>query len=142
MRRCLRNGRVLLGRMCLQQSDHSVARMALGRIAFVSPRLQLSRPFSTALAPLAEEPVTQIEDDDQEPEESDIEEDKLEDQNLSPPEIVAQLDRFIIGQTDAKRAVALALRNRWRRKKLDPKMRDEVMPKNILMIGSNRRGED
>jgi len=141
MRRCLRNGRVLLGRMCLQQSDHSVARMALGRIAFVSPRLQLSRPFSTALAPLAEEPVTQIEDDDQEPEESDIEEDKLEDQNLSPPEIVAQLDRFIIGQTDAKRAVALALRNRWRRKKLDPKMRDEVMPKNILMIGPTGVGK-
>lgn len=144
MRRCLRNGKVLLGRMCLQQADHRISRMALGRIAFVSPRLQLSRPFSTALAQL-EEPTNntqqQEEDDDQEIEESDVEEDIAEESNMSPQEIVAQLDRFIIGQADAKRAVALALRNRWRRKKLDPKMRDEVMPKNILMIGPTGVGK-
>src|SRR5581483_6829963 len=51
------------------------------------------------------------------------------------------LDRFIIGQTDAKRAVAIALRNRWRRLKLDDKLRDEVLPKNILMIGPTGVGK-
>src|SRR5437016_8403264 len=54
--------------------------------------------------------------------------------SFSPREIVSELDRFIIGQTDAKRAVAIALRNRWRRLQLDEKMREEVLPKNILMI--------
>ena len=54
---------------------------------------------------------------------------------FSPREIVSELDRFIVGQHDAKRAVAIALRNRWRRLKLQPPMREEVMPKNILMIG-------
>ena len=55
--------------------------------------------------------------------------------NLTPREIVSELDRFIIGQNDAKRSVAVALRNRWRRNKLDDDIRDEVYPKNILMIG-------
>ena len=55
--------------------------------------------------------------------------------DFSPREIVSELDRFIIGQNDAKRAVAIALRNRWRRLKLDDKLREEVLPKNILMIG-------
>src|SRR5690606_20324363 len=55
--------------------------------------------------------------------------------NFSPREIVSELDRFIIGQNDAKRAVAIALRNRWRRQQLEGQMREEVMPKNILMIG-------
>src|SRR6266851_5747594 len=55
--------------------------------------------------------------------------------DFSPREIVSELDRFIIGQGDAKRAVAVALRNRWRRLQLDDKLREEVMPKNILMIG-------
>ncbi len=54
---------------------------------------------------------------------------------FSPREIVSELDRYIVGQADAKRAVAIALRNRWRRQQLDDKLRDEVMPKNILMIG-------
>ena len=54
--------------------------------------------------------------------------------SLTPREIVSELNRYIIGQKDAKRAVAIALRNRWRRQKLDHNMRDEVMPKNILMI--------
>ncbi len=54
--------------------------------------------------------------------------------NFSPREIVSELDRFIIGQKDAKRAVAIALRNRWRRQQLEGQMREEVMPKNILMI--------
>ena len=61
--------------------------------------------------------------------------------DFSPREIVSELDRFIIGQTDAKRAVAIALRNRWRRLKLDDKMRDEVLPKNILMIGPTGVGK-
>jgi ATP-dependent HslUV protease ATP-binding subunit HslU len=55
--------------------------------------------------------------------------------DFSPREIVSELDRFIIGQNDAKRAVAIALRNRWRRLKLDDKLREELPPKNILMIG-------
>ena len=54
---------------------------------------------------------------------------------FSPREIVSELDRFIVGQSDAKRAVAIALRNRWRRLQLDDKLREEVLPKNILMIG-------
>jgi len=53
---------------------------------------------------------------------------------FSPREIVSELDRFIVGQTEAKRAVAIALRNRWRRQQLPPEMREEVLPKNILMI--------
>src|SRR5258707_8172594 len=55
--------------------------------------------------------------------------------DFSPREIVSELDRFIIGQNDAKRAVAIALRNRWLRLQLDDKLREEVLPKNILMIG-------
>src|SRR6202162_3643940 len=55
--------------------------------------------------------------------------------DFSPREIVSELDRFIVGQNDAKRAVAIALRNRWRRLQLDDKLREEVLPKNILMIG-------
>src|SRR5450631_4223399 len=61
--------------------------------------------------------------------------------DFSPREIVSELDRFIIGQGDAKRAVAIALRNRWRRLQLDDKLRDEVMPKNILMIGPTGVGK-
>jgi len=60
---------------------------------------------------------------------------------LTPREIVGELDRYIIGQNEAKRAVAIALRNRWRRMQLDPSMRDEVMPKNILMIGPTGVGK-
>ncbi|MEQ9326205.1 MAG: HslU--HslV peptidase ATPase subunit, partial [Rhodospirillales bacterium] len=55
--------------------------------------------------------------------------------NFSPREIVSELDRYIIGQQEAKRAVAIALRNRWRRQQLPDDLREEVMPKNILMIG-------
>ena len=61
--------------------------------------------------------------------------------DFSPREIVSELDRFIIGQADAKRAVAIALRNRWRRLQLDDKMREEVLPKNILMIGPTGVGK-
>ena len=60
---------------------------------------------------------------------------------FSPREIVSELDRFIIGQGDAKRAVAIALRNRWRRQQLTGAMRDEVLPKNILMIGPTGVGK-
>ncbi len=60
---------------------------------------------------------------------------------LTPREIVSELDRFIIGQGDAKRAVAIALRNRWRRQQLPEGMRDEVVPKNILMIGPTGCGK-
>ncbi len=60
---------------------------------------------------------------------------------MTPPEIVDELDRHIIGQDKAKRAVALALRNRWRRMQLDEALRDEVMPKNILMIGPTGVGK-
>ena len=61
--------------------------------------------------------------------------------DLTPREIVAELDRHIIGQADAKRAVAVALRNRWRRKRLADDLRDEVYPKNILMIGPTGVGK-
>lgn len=61
--------------------------------------------------------------------------------NFSPREIVSELDRFIIGQQDAKRAVAIALRSRWRRQQLENPMRDEVLPKNILMIGPTGVGK-
>lgn len=60
---------------------------------------------------------------------------------FSPREIVSELDRFIIGQNDAKRAVAIALRNRWRRQQLPDDLRDEVLPKNILMIGPTGVGK-
>ncbi|WP_273756036.1 ATP-dependent protease ATPase subunit HslU [Bartonella sp. MM73XJBT] len=60
---------------------------------------------------------------------------------FSPRETVSELDRFIIGQNDAKRSVAIALRNRWRRQQLDGPMREEVMPKNILMIGPTGVGK-
>ncbi|WP_419898320.1 ATP-dependent protease ATPase subunit HslU [Roseomonas sp. USHLN139] len=61
--------------------------------------------------------------------------------NLSPREIVSELDRYIIGQNEAKRAVAIALRNRWRRQQLPEAMREEVVPKNILMIGPTGCGK-
>src|SRR5471032_2315332 len=59
----------------------------------------------------------------------------------SPREIVSELDRFIVGQDDAKRAVAIALRNRWRRQQLPEGIREEVVPKNILMIGPTGCGK-
>ncbi|MEC7488744.1 MAG: ATP-dependent protease ATPase subunit HslU [Pseudomonadota bacterium] len=61
--------------------------------------------------------------------------------NFSPREIVSELDRYIIGQNDAKRAVAIALRNRWRRQQLDDDLREEILPKNILMIGPTGVGK-
>ncbi len=61
--------------------------------------------------------------------------------NFSPREIVSELDRFIVGQDDAKRAVAVALRNRWRRQQLPEDLREEVLPKNILMIGPTGVGK-
>jgi len=60
---------------------------------------------------------------------------------FTPREIVSELDRYIVGQNDAKRAVAIALRNRWRRQQLSPAMREEVLPKNILMIGPTGVGK-
>ncbi|HYC13778.1 MAG TPA: ATP-dependent protease ATPase subunit HslU [Stellaceae bacterium] len=61
--------------------------------------------------------------------------------SFSPREIVSELDRHIVGQGDAKRAVAIALRNRWRRQQLPPELREEVLPKNILMIGPTGIGK-
>src|SRR5579884_378734 len=61
--------------------------------------------------------------------------------DFSPREIVSELDRYIVGQADAKRAVAIALRNRWRRLQLDERLREEVLPKNILMIGPTGVGK-
>ena len=60
---------------------------------------------------------------------------------LTPREIVSELDRFIIGQKEAKKSVAIALRNRWRRMQIDPKLRGEIFPKNILMIGPTGVGK-
>jgi len=61
--------------------------------------------------------------------------------SLTPREIVSELDRYIVGQQDAKRAVAIALRNRWRRQQLSEELREEVLPKNILMIGPTGCGK-
>ena len=76
-----------------------------------------------------------------------VQKDKNKDDNksyissLSPREIVSELDRYVVGQNKAKRAVAIALRNRWRRQALEGEMRDEVLPKNILMIGPTGVGK-
>ena len=61
--------------------------------------------------------------------------------SMTPQEIVSELDRHIVGQQDAKRAVAIALRNRWRRQQVDEKLRQEITPKNILMIGPTGVGK-
>ncbi len=61
--------------------------------------------------------------------------------NLTPREIVSELDKYVIGQKDAKRMVAIAMRNRWRRQQIDPALRDEVAPKNIIMIGPTGVGK-
>ena len=60
---------------------------------------------------------------------------------MTPQEIVSELDRLIVGQQGAKRAVAIALRNRWRRQQVDEKLRPEITPKNILMIGPTGVGK-
>jgi ATP-dependent HslUV protease ATP-binding subunit HslU len=65
----------------------------------------------------------------------------MQPKNLLPREIVAELDRYIVGQQAAKRAVAIALRNRWRRQKVQPELRDEILPKNIIMIGPTGVGK-
>ncbi len=62
-------------------------------------------------------------------------------EKLTPKETVVELDRFIVGQDAAKRAVAVALRNRWRRQQLSPELREEVVPKNIIMIGPTGVGK-
>src|SRR5437762_3042467 len=62
-------------------------------------------------------------------------------QQLTPKQIVAELDKYIVGQTDAKRAVAVAVRNRWRRQQLPEELRADVSPKNILMIGPTGVGK-
>ena len=59
--------------------------------------------------------------------------------NFSPREIVSELDRFIVGQNEAKKAVAVALRNRWRRMQVSEHLREEIVPKNILMVGRQNR---
>ncbi|MFW5838267.1 MAG: AAA family ATPase, partial [Desulfovibrionaceae bacterium] len=60
---------------------------------------------------------------------------------LTPREIVSELDKFIIGQAEAKRMVAIAMRNRWRRQQIDPELRDEIAPKNIIMMGPTGVGK-
>ncbi|MCL4685331.1 ATP-dependent protease ATPase subunit HslU [Myxococcota bacterium] len=62
-------------------------------------------------------------------------------QSFTPREIVSELDRYVVGQREAKRAVAIALRNRWRRQQVDPELRDEIAPKNIIMIGPTGVGK-
>src|ERR1035438_10373191 len=61
--------------------------------------------------------------------------------NLTPKQIVAELDKYIIGQSDAKRAVAVAIRNRWRRQQLPDALRQDISPKNIIMIGPTGVGK-
>ena len=61
--------------------------------------------------------------------------------SMTPRQIVEELDRYVIGQSDAKRMVAIALRNRWRRQQLSPELREEIFPKNIIMIGPTGVGK-
>src|SRR5208282_3156347 len=70
-----------------------------------------------------------------------VEEELIELDELTPREIVSELDKYVVGQHEAKRAVAIALRNRMRRQKLPPEMAEEVMPKNIIMIGPTGVGK-
>ncbi len=65
----------------------------------------------------------------------------MEEKNFTPREIVSELDRYIIGQDKAKRSVAIALRNRWRRRQVEGDLRDEIVPKNIIMIGPTGVGK-
>lgn len=102
-----------------------------------SPALRVwtvpQRGMSGAAAAAADEPLkVTVEADD-----STVE----EDEGMRPKQVVEQLDRFIVGQADAKRAVAIALRNRWRRHRLPTELREEVVPKNILMIGPTGCGK-
>src|SRR5919106_6149662 len=62
-------------------------------------------------------------------------------ENMTPRQIVTELDKYVVGQKQAKRAVAIALRNRWRRQQLPPELAEEIAPKNILMIGSTGVGK-
>ena len=64
-----------------------------------------------------------------------------EEKNYTPKEIVKELDRYLIGQNEAKKAVAIALRNRWRRQRVPEDLREEILPKNILMIGPTGVGK-
>ena len=75
------------------------------------------------------------------PKDKNVDENKSYISSLSPREIVSELDRFVVGQNKAKRAVAIALRNRWRRQSLEGDLKDEVLPKNILMIGPTGVGK-
>ena len=70
-----------------------------------------------------------------------IKKETVEKKNYTPKEIVAELDRYIIGQNDAKKAVAIALRNRWRRQRVPENLKEEILPKNILMIGPTGVGK-
>ena len=70
-----------------------------------------------------------------------VNEEKVEEKNYTPKEIVKELDRYIIGQNEAKKAVALALRNRWRRQRVPENLKEEILPKNILMIGPTGVGK-
>jgi ATP-dependent protease Clp ATPase subunit len=63
------------------------------------------------------------------------------DSSFTPREIVGELDKYIVGQMQAKRAVAIALRNRWRRRRVAPELRDEIAPKNIILIGPTGSGK-
>src|SRR5437879_8841379 len=67
--------------------------------------------------------------------------DESQGERLTPKEIVRELDKYIVGQSAAKRAVAIALRNRWRRQQVPPELRDEIAPKNIIMIGPTGVGK-
>jgi len=65
----------------------------------------------------------------------------VDDSYLTPRQIVAELDKYVIGQDDAKKSVAIALRNRWRRQKVSDSIKDEIMPNNIIMIGPTGVGK-
>jgi len=107
-----------------------------GPSALIALRACSSQSAASAHPQVIEvEPPADAAASDEKPEETE------EDRALRPREIVAYLDRYIVGQDDAKRAVAVALRNRWRRQRVDSPLREEIMPKNILMIGPTGVGK-
>ena len=121
--------------MLARALSRSVCASQPRRLAAAHSRCLCSATSSTASAPQPPQVVVEVSEGTAEPEENDVE------LSMKPREIVDELNRFIIGQADAKRAVAVAMRNRWRRQRVPSPLKEDIMPKNILMIGPTGVGK-